>query len=226
MSAVINFNGLNLEVLEYENTWALSNKQVADGFGVSESTIREQKRVNEYKEGIHFCVSENLTGNAMQTFWTKKGVITLGFKLRETPATIAFRDWASDFIIKSDDAISKNQDSGTLALLAKAMTTMLSQNATILELLKKQSEPFRLVDKPVSRVYHKRLSNEEKFLERVIATLKKEEGLSQGELLAKIGKTKDDRTALKWLHSYDGIYWRANLLDAGRYTYSYSLIEE
>ena len=103
MSAIVEFNNLSLEVLEYQDSWALSNKQVADGFGVSESTIREQKRVNEYKEGVHFYVSENLTGNAMQTFWTKKGVITLGFKLRETPQTVAFRDWASDFILNNQD---------------------------------------------------------------------------------------------------------------------------
>ena len=34
-------------------------------------------------------------------FWTKKGVITLGFKLTETPQTISFRDWASDFILSA-----------------------------------------------------------------------------------------------------------------------------
>ena len=99
MSAIVAFNNLNLEILEYGDTWSLSNKQVADGFGVSESTIREQKRMGEYVEGVHFYLSENLTGNAKQTFWTKKGVITLGFKLRETPRTVLFRDWASDFIL-------------------------------------------------------------------------------------------------------------------------------
>lgn len=107
MNAVVNFNGVELELLKYKNTWALSNRQVADGFGVDEVTIRSQKSRNEYKDGVHFYVLQNATGNAMQTFWTKKGVITLGFKLRETPQTIAFRDWASDFIIKSDASISK-----------------------------------------------------------------------------------------------------------------------
>ncbi|MFC2527999.1 MAG: hypothetical protein ACFNVQ_02850 [Campylobacter sp.] len=34
-------------------------------------------------------------------FWTKKGVITLGFKLTETPQTISFRDWANDFILSA-----------------------------------------------------------------------------------------------------------------------------
>ena len=103
MEAIVAFNDLNLEILEYQDTWSLSNKQVADGFGVSESTVREQKRTGEYVEGVHFYLSENLTGNAKQTFWTKKGVITLGFKLRETPQTILFRDWASDYILNSSN---------------------------------------------------------------------------------------------------------------------------
>ena len=103
MSAIVAFNNLNLEILEYGDTWSLSNKQVADGFGVSESTVREQKRTGEYVEGVHFYLSENLAGNAKQTFWTKKGVITLGFKLRETPQTILFRDFASDFILNGSN---------------------------------------------------------------------------------------------------------------------------
>nr|DAY39515.1 MAG TPA: regulatory protein [Caudoviricetes sp.] len=121
---------------------------------------------------------------------------------------------------------ASNTNSKALDIIASAMQTMLNQNSTILELLKQKNEPFALCDKPTSRVYHKRLSNEEKFIEKVIAVLKKEEGIKQGELLARVGTYKNNRSALNWLHSYDGIYWRANLLDAGKYTYSYSLIEE
>jgi len=229
MNAVVNFNGINLEVLKFNDTWALSNKQVADGFGVSEEAIRSQKSRGEYRNNVHFYTVANCNGGGDLTFWTKKGVITLGFKLRETPQTIAFRDWASDFIIKSDEIIpNKEQNfSQALNLISSAMQTMLKQNSAILELLKQRSEgEFRLADKPISRVYHRRLSNEEKFIEKVIAALKKEEGIKQGELLARVGTYKNNRSALNWLHSYDGIYWRANLLDAGKYTYSYSLIEE
>lgn len=100
MKELIKLNGVDLEVLEYRDTWALSNKQVAQAFGVSEEAIRSQKARNEFKEGVHFYLLQNATGNAKQTFWTKKGVITLGFKLTETPQTIIFRDWASDFILQ------------------------------------------------------------------------------------------------------------------------------
>nr|WP_315017284.1 phage antirepressor KilAC domain-containing protein [uncultured Campylobacter sp.] len=103
MSAIVAFNNLNLEISEYQDTWSLSNKQVAQGFGVSEEAIRSQKARNEFKEGVHFYLLQNATGNAKQTFWTKKGIITLGFKLTETPQTILFRDWASDFILNGSN---------------------------------------------------------------------------------------------------------------------------
>ena len=103
MSAIVAFNDLNLEILEYGDTWSLSNKQVAQAFGVSEEAIRSQKARNEFKEGVHFYLLQNATGNAKQTFWTKKGILTLGFKLTETPQTILFRDFASDYILSKQD---------------------------------------------------------------------------------------------------------------------------
>lgn len=96
---VVKINGASLEVVAHDESWAISNKEVALGFGVEEATIRSQKSRGEYKDGVHFYVLQNATGNAEQTMWTKKGVITLGFKLRETPQTIAFRDWASDYLL-------------------------------------------------------------------------------------------------------------------------------
>ena len=47
--------------------------------------------------------SGGVSNSQKMVFWTKKGVITLGFKLTETPQTIAFRDWASDFILNSNN---------------------------------------------------------------------------------------------------------------------------
>ena len=110
MSAIVAFNDLNLEISEYQDTWSLSNKQVAEGFGVSEEAIRQQKARNEFKESVHFYTVTNCNGGADKTFWTKKGVITLGFKLRETPQTITFRDWASDFILNSNNRPTTIQD--------------------------------------------------------------------------------------------------------------------
>lgn len=117
MSAIVEFNNLSLEVLEYQDTWALSDRQVAQGFGVTQEAIRKQRTqgATEYREGVHFYYQDviqnkdrtmtpvtNRAGvsNAQKmVFWTKKGVVTLGFKLTETLQTIAFRDWASDYIL-------------------------------------------------------------------------------------------------------------------------------
>lgn len=121
MSAIVTFNNLDLEVSEYQDTWSLSDRQVAQGFGVTQEAIRKQRTqgATEYREGVHFYYQDviqnkdrtmtpvtNRAGvsNAQKmVFWTKKGVITLGFKLTETPQTIAFRDWASDFILNSNN---------------------------------------------------------------------------------------------------------------------------
>ena len=119
MSAIVEFNNLSLEVLEYQDTWALSDKQVAQGFGVTQNAVKQQrcKGATEYREGVHYYYKDmyhdgkgNLTDTPVSNphggqntqkmvFWTKKGVVTLGFKLTETPQTIAFRDWASDYIL-------------------------------------------------------------------------------------------------------------------------------
>jgi len=117
MNTIVTFNNLDLEVLEYKDTWSLSDRQVAEGFGVTQEAVRKQRTqgATEYREGVHFYYQDviqnkdrtmtpvtNRAGvsNAQKmVFWTKKGVITLGFKLTETPQTIAFRDWASDFIL-------------------------------------------------------------------------------------------------------------------------------
>ncbi|MDR1911605.1 MAG: ORF6C domain-containing protein [Helicobacteraceae bacterium] len=103
MKEVVKINGIDIEVNQYRDTWAINNKQVSEAFGVEESAIRQQKARGEFREGVHFYGVTNCHtaggGGSEVTMWTKKGVITLGFKLRETPRTIAFRDWASDYIL-------------------------------------------------------------------------------------------------------------------------------
>lgn len=123
MKAIVTFNNLDLEVLEYQDTWSLSDRQVAQGFGVTQEAVRKQRTqgATEYIEGVHYYYkntynngkggvydtppdkSGGVSNSQKMVFWTKKGVITLGFKLTETPQTIAFRDWASDFILNSSN---------------------------------------------------------------------------------------------------------------------------
>lgn len=123
MKAIVAFNDLNLEISEYQDTWSLSDRQVAEGFGVTQEAIRKQRTqgATEYIEGVHYYYKDmyndgkggvydtppdksgGVSNSQKMVFWTKKGVITLGFKLTETPQTIAFRDWASDYILNSSN---------------------------------------------------------------------------------------------------------------------------
>lgn len=130
MKAIVTFNNLDLEVLEYKDTWSLSDRQVAEGFGVTQEAVRKQRTqgATEYIEGVHFYYKDmyndgkggvydtppdksgGVSNTQKMVFWTKKGVITLGFKLTETPQTITFRDWASDFILSPNNRPTTIQD--------------------------------------------------------------------------------------------------------------------
>lgn len=130
MKAIVTFNNLDLEVLEYQDTWSLSDRQVAEGFGVTQEAVRKQRTqgATEYIEGVHYYYKDmyndgkggliesmdksgGVSRNTQKmVFWTKKGIITLGFKLNKTPQTIAFRDWASDFILSPNNRPTTIQD--------------------------------------------------------------------------------------------------------------------
>lgn len=225
-------------VVEYDGTPSVSHTIIAQNTDNEARSVRLliENHLNDFEEFgvLSFEMTKplntDLGGRPSKIYYLNEPQATLLLTyLQNTPIVREFKKaLVKEFYqLRDKSVINKEQNfSQALNLIASAMQTMLNQNSTILELLKQKNEPFALCDKPTSRVYHKRLSNEEKFIEKVIAVLKKEEGIKQGELLARVGTYKNNRSALNWLHSYDGIYWRANLLDAGKYTYSYSLIEE
>lgn len=151
--------------------------------------------------------------------------------LSNTPKVVEFKKALvkAFYQLKAKNAMMS--ESQPLWLISKALETMMSQQTTILALLeqKLRDEPvvnreFIYIDKPTSRMQHHRLSNEEKFIAKVVKALENEEGITQGELLRRVGKIKADKTAINWLRGYDGIYWRANVLSGT--TFSYSLIKE
>ena len=91
-----------------QEEWGITNKEIAEAFSVGETTIREQKRSGSYKKGVHFfdvSTADNGEtsgfGNALKrTLWTKKGIIRLAFKMKNTPQTIAVMDWVEDYVVK------------------------------------------------------------------------------------------------------------------------------
>jgi len=104
----ISFEGIELVVQADErHEFLMTTKEVAEGYGVSESVIREHKRVHadELVDGKHFiaCVRKTDAGKppVKSTLWTKRGVIRLGFYIKSQRA-ILFRDFAEDLIIDKD----------------------------------------------------------------------------------------------------------------------------
>lgn len=109
MTEIISINGTQINVVSENDTFVVSNKEVALAFGAGETSIRNMKNRNkdELLENVHW-VTQIVSGSET-TFWTKKGIITLGFKLQTTPKTIAFRDWASDYLIAPQKVLSTSE---------------------------------------------------------------------------------------------------------------------
>ncbi len=158
----ITVNGFSLNVKSYADTFLISNKEVAEGFGVAEETIRYQKTQgsSEYLEGIHYTTVGNPNGGLGKTMWTKKGIVLLGFRLRETAQTIAFRDWATDFILE------KNSDYRVLSSQAELVKQIWSDQRVQMNMMKtlienmpitnlQQNELKRMKNKKVEElIYH------------------------------------------------------------------------
>jgi prophage antirepressor-like protein len=104
---------IELEILEDEKfEFLMSSKEVAKGYDVSEGNIREAKRIHkdELFENKHFVVRKVQTNGGMQNkiFWTKRGVVRLGFFIKSERAK-KFRDWAEDLILqKVESEFSQN----------------------------------------------------------------------------------------------------------------------
>lgn len=98
--------GLTVTVLpNSDHEFLISTRDVAIGYGISESTIREHRRKNasDFVEGTHFVKGVRKTDTLAnsqphQVFWTKAGVIRLGFFIKSERAKL-FRDWAEGLIL-------------------------------------------------------------------------------------------------------------------------------
>lgn len=99
-------DGLAVAVIQNANfEFIMPTKDVALGYGVSTSTIRSHKnqQKDELIENVHFISSvQNLDGRSnlqsKQIFWTKAGIIRLGFFVKSERAKL-FRDWAESVIL-------------------------------------------------------------------------------------------------------------------------------
>lgn len=99
-------DGLAVAVIQNPNfEFVMPVKDVALGYGVSTGTIRKQlfEHRDEFIEGKHFVKGVTFCNTLPNTqphavFWTKKGIIRLGFSLKSERAKL-FRDWAESVIL-------------------------------------------------------------------------------------------------------------------------------
>lgn len=87
----------------------MTSKEVALGYATSEYVIRRHKleHSSELVEGKHYIKGVSFShtlSNAQphQVFWTKRGMVRLGFFIKSERAKL-FRDWAEDFIINETE---------------------------------------------------------------------------------------------------------------------------
>ncbi|MDR0295163.1 MAG: hypothetical protein LBH91_03095 [Prevotellaceae bacterium] len=108
--------GVTVTVLPNEqHEYLMTTKEVANGYGISEYTLRCHKMNNsaELIEGKHFVTAVEILNGEQQgalkiphntTLWTKRGIIRLGFFIKSERAKL-FRDWAEELIIKFNEFV-------------------------------------------------------------------------------------------------------------------------
>lgn len=94
-----------------KHEWVISSEDVAEGYGMSASSLRSVKSRNAHKfvEGTHFVLqtATGTRGDRQVTMWTKAGVLKIGMQGINTPLADAFVDWAVSFIIKKQEEAIK-----------------------------------------------------------------------------------------------------------------------
>lgn len=92
-----------------EHEFLIPTKDVAVGYGTTVYALRKTKLRNEHDfiEGKHYLVAGtnclpglNAPHNAV--YWTKRGIIRLGFFIKSERAKL-FRDWAEELVIRMDE---------------------------------------------------------------------------------------------------------------------------
>ncbi len=146
------FEGLTLYVRPHKtHEWLMETRLVAEGYGVDETTIRYHKSKNndEFVENKHYlCVSNTHAQNfniklgpmvREQTFWTKRGVIRLGFFIKSERAKL-FRDWAEDLIIRE---LERKNDAGWVEAVAQLESKMHTYIGALHQMMKKENQAIR-----------------------------------------------------------------------------------
>lgn len=102
--------GVTVNVMPNEaHEYVMSTREVSHGYGTSIYVVRKTmlRHEEELKEGKHFIKGVDILSTPSvtqphQVFWTKRGIVRLGFFIKSERARL-FRDWAEELIIKVDE---------------------------------------------------------------------------------------------------------------------------
>lgn len=105
MSLVVTDNMSVTIIPNSKHEYLMPTKDVATGYGVSDWTIRKHFKRNglDFTEGKHYLKGGTICPTLKNTqphqiFWTKRGIVRLGFFIRSERAKL-FRDWAEDLVL-------------------------------------------------------------------------------------------------------------------------------
>lgn len=109
-----------------EHEYLMPTSEVALGYGISESGLRHayMRHGDELLDGKHWIkgvtfsptLEKGKNEQPNQVFWTKRGIVRLGFFVRSERAKL-FRNWAEDLIIGS-------QQVNQIEIIQKAMDVL------------------------------------------------------------------------------------------------------
>ncbi|MBO0947354.1 phage antirepressor KilAC domain-containing protein [Fibrella forsythiae] len=175
----LQFDDITLNVRPHAvHEWALTSAEVAVGYGVSAETIRYHKSTHseELIEGKHFVSvrNPNAVRNQADTYWTKRGVVRLGFFIKSDRAK-RFRDWAEDLVLKVTETLPPAPH-----YLPQTMPEALRMLAAEIE-AKEQVELQLKAAKPKIEQYDRTMNAEGTF---TIAQVAQQIGTGQNRLFA------------------------------------------
>ncbi|WP_376777440.1 hypothetical protein [Flavobacterium covae] len=103
-------DGLEVAVIQHQTyEFLIPTKDVALGYGISAGTVRDHQTDNptEFIYGKHYIKGADIPHTLKKSlsniqphaiFWTKQGIIRLGFFIKSERAKV-FRDWAESVIL-------------------------------------------------------------------------------------------------------------------------------
>lgn len=98
----LSIDGVELTLTpDARHEYLMTTEQVAVGYGVTPENIRSHKltKADELVGGKHWLAVGNTNAAGTVTFWTKRGIVRLGFFIRSARAR-KFRDLAEDLVIE------------------------------------------------------------------------------------------------------------------------------